>query len=51
MTYEEREAIFNKVEEYAKTQASKGFHFAYLSGMIKPILTDEQLRLLERIAK
>ena len=51
MTYEERDAIFQQAIAYAKTQAVEGFHFAYLFGMINPMLTDEQIRLLERIAK
>ena len=43
-----RQEILDKVLEYSKTQALEGYEYAYAFGMLSVILTDKQLKDLER---
>jgi hypothetical protein len=44
----DRQEILNKVLDYSKTQAIEGYHYAYAFGMLSTMLTDEQLKDLEK---
>ena len=44
----ERDAILNKVLEFAKTRTAEGYHYSYAFGYISVVLTDEQLLNLEK---
>ena len=44
----DRQEILNKVLDYAKSQAVEGYHYAYAFGMLSVMLTDEQLKDLEK---
>jgi hypothetical protein len=44
----DRQEILNKVLEYSKTKSSEGYHYAYAFGMLSVMLTDKQLKDLEK---
>jgi hypothetical protein len=44
----DRQEILNKVLEYSKTKSIEGYHYAYAFGMLSVMLTDKQLKDLER---
>ena len=44
----DRNEILNKVLDFAKTKSSEGYHYAYAFGFISAVLTDEQLKDLEK---
>ena len=44
----DRQEILNKVLDYSKTQAIEGYHYAYAFGMLSVMLTDKQLKDLEK---
>jgi hypothetical protein len=44
----DRNEILTKVLDFAKTKSSEGYHYAYAFGYISTILTDEQLKELEK---
>ena len=43
-----RDEILKKVLAYAETKSSEGYHYAYAFGYISAVLTDEQLKDLEK---
>jgi hypothetical protein len=43
-----RQEILDKVLEYSKTQALEGYEYAYAFGMLSVMLTEEQLKDLEK---
>jgi hypothetical protein len=47
----DRNEILKKVLEYSKTKSIGGYEYAYAFGMISVMLTDRQLKDLERITK
>jgi hypothetical protein len=47
----DRQQVLNQVLDYAKSKASQGSHYAYAFGMISVLLTDNQLKDLERVTK
>ena len=44
----DRNEILKKVLAYAETKSSEGYHYAYAFGFISAVLTDEQLKDLEK---
>ena len=44
----DRDEVLNKVLEFAKTKSAEGYHYAYAFGFIGAVLTDEQLKDLEK---
>jgi hypothetical protein len=48
MTLAERDEILNKVLEFAKKNSIEGYHYSYAFGYVSVILTDEQLKNLEK---
>jgi hypothetical protein len=44
----DRNEILDKVLEFAKTKSSEGYHYAYAFGMLSVMLTEEQLKDLEK---
>jgi hypothetical protein len=44
----DRNEILDKVLEFAKTKSSEGYHYSYAFGYISAVLTDEQLKDLEK---
>ena len=44
----ERDVILNKLLEFSKTRTVEGFHYCYAFGYISAMLTDEQLKDLEK---
>jgi hypothetical protein len=44
----DRQEILNKVLEYSKTKSIEGYHYAYAFGMLSVMLTDKQLKDLEK---
>ena len=51
MEMSERSKIHNQILEYAKEQSGKGNHYAFAFGFVFAILTDEQLKNLEKYSK
>jgi hypothetical protein len=47
----DRNEILNKVLEYSKTKSIGGYEYAYAYGMLSVMLTDKQLKDLERVIK
>ena len=43
-----RDEILKKVLAYAETKSTEGYHYAYAFGYIGAILTEEQLKDLEK---
>ena len=48
LTTAERDEILNKVLKHAEKEATPGYHYSYAFGYISVLLTDEQLKQLER---
>ena len=48
LTTAERDEILNKVLKHAEKEATPGYHYSYAFGYISVVLTDEQLKQLER---
>ena len=48
LTITERDDILNKVLEHAKKNTVQGYHYSYAFGYISAVLTDEQLKNLEK---
>jgi hypothetical protein len=49
LTIAERDVILNKVLELMlKHKSSEGYHYSYAFGYISAVLTDEQLKNLEK---
>jgi hypothetical protein len=44
----DRQEILNKILDYSKTKSIEGYHYAYAFGMLSVILTDKQLKDLEK---
>ena len=44
----DRQEILNKILDYSKTKSLEGYHYAYAFGMLSVILTNEQLKDLEK---
>ena len=44
----DRNEILNKVLDFAKTKSPEGYHYSYAFGYISVVLTDEQLKDLEK---
>lgn len=44
----ERDVILNKLLEFSKTRTVEGFHYCYAFGYISAMLTDEQIKDLEK---
>jgi hypothetical protein len=44
----ERTAILNQILDYSKTKSLEGYHYAYAFGMLSVILTDRQLKDLQK---
>jgi hypothetical protein len=48
LTSTEKDEILKKVLKYAEKQATEGYHYCYAFGYISAVLTDEQLKNLEK---
>ena len=48
LTNAERNDILNKILEHAKNNSPEGYHYSYAFGYVSVILTDEQLKDLEK---
>jgi hypothetical protein len=48
LTTDEKDVILNKVLEHAKTRTIQGYEYSYAFGYISAILTDKQLKDLEK---
>ena len=48
MTLAERDEILKKVLEFSKKNSIEGYHYSYAFGYVSVILTDEQLKNLEK---
>jgi len=44
----ERNDILRKIVDFSKTKATEGYHYSYAFGYISVILTDKQLKNLEK---
>ena len=48
LTSTEKDEILKKVLKHAEKEATPGYHYSYAFGYISVLLTDEQLKQLER---
>ena len=51
MTLAERDEILKKFQDYCKANSMEGFHMSYAFGWLSAMLTDEQLKEIEKVVK